>query len=360
MTCCALLEYRGPRALPCLNAAAKSKDQDVRSTALTSLAATLDPAAFPSLIAALQDSDHIVRSTAINGLVRLRDLRAIPHLRQLESDLRVRNLVRPAIQELYLSKIQPSKYPHSWPADSGHIQLLCMDAGTFKGESFGPAERTLLLNHIQSKHTIIRAASLRALASLQAHDLVPTILKNAGGDLPLEPLVSLGGPLVVDYFVEHYQASDTFGRRALAAHLGYGDCWATPLLISLLDDSGMLVYSNPNITTDSNTAIAQFTFGSNQRMLSESPRFTPEANEAFSALVNLVQRHARTKRFLVSDNPPPVSLADEVTRAKRWWATHGNTFLAGKPVPNPGLHIPSRFQEFQAVGTAGGEITGDF
>lgn len=353
--CCTLLGRHGHRAVPALIAAAKLLVREIRVSAVTALAGTMDPDAYPILIAALQGRDESVRSAAIQGLVEFRDLRAIPKLRQLQSDKQFESQIRDAIQRLYAAKIHSDKEASGWPAGAADIALLCANAHTLKGESFGATERNQLLSHIKSKNFAIRSGVLQALISLQARELIPAIIKDAGGELPILPLLNFGGAPVVDYFTARFHASDPQTRRTLFNYLAFSGRWATPLLISLLDDPEMAGGSNLG-----------FSFGIATKSPSKGissfaqPDHSGDANQAFFALVLHLGRHGLPQRVYHGNDGPSPDVFDQVAGVKDWWTIHGKAYFAGKSVPNPNLSIPSPGQ-YQAIGTTnGGETTNDF
>lgn len=76
----------------------------------------------------------------------------------------------------------------------------------------------------------------------------------------------------------------------------------------------------------------------------------PETNFAYTAFTSLAHRHGLKQRSInLARERMKADLPAEIVRLKIWWVSHGQDFLAEKPVPNPNL---TGFQHFMSRGRA--------
>ena len=313
---------------------------------MEALGQTYDPKATMALLPLLKKPDFGVQLRVINALAYLRGHETFEPLRELLDDDQIDSQLRDAaarslIQvdrhtgetaiEKVIAKEKDESVRHNlnvvlqskgdwgyWPPDLLSLRQLTRDAQTIEGERFGNTEFEQFIRHIESDNWAVSSGCLYALGELGVESAVPAILK-------LDPhywagcnaLAKLATSEAVRVLLDRVQSPDENIRSAAISALGTdGGKWAVPVLIELLDDP---------------------TLRRSNRVFSSRP--WPDEHSAHAALRQCLYRAglAGEKRVNLASGSGTFNVDKEIERAKTWWASFGNDFLAGRSVPDPGL-----------------------
>ncbi|MBS0264600.1 MAG: trypsin-like peptidase domain-containing protein [Planctomycetes bacterium] len=311
--CCGLLMHRGPKAIAPLIAALKHSDEGVRTNAAQSLGQSFDPAAVGPLLEALPQEKHPV--SIIWALLYLRDPRAIEPLRKWTNHPSYGQIATDAIRHIQFS----GGYAY-WPPESLPDRLLCRDAETWRGESYGPREIQRMIELLSSADSNISSEAALFLGRSHADDAVPALAKGHYGYTEIA-LAEIASPEAIGALFRRLHTPDPALRVTTIDALGSADRWAVPLLIALLDDRSLFTPGQP------------LEYG----IATTTAKKWPDTHRAHSALWQLLYKcglPGKTANLAVHDAP---DIMAEIPRVKTWWKTYGNDFLDGKEVPNPNL-----------------------
>jgi HEAT repeat protein len=311
--CCDLLMYRGPKAIAPLVAALESSDAGVRSAASNSLGQSFLPAAVEPLLKALPKEKH--PHTLIMALMYLRDPRAIEPLQKWTND--------PSYGQIASEAIRHIQYGggYAWfPAESLPDRLLCREADTWRGESYGPNEIQRMIKLLSSENPNLASEAALFLGRLHADEAVPALAKGHYGYTEIA-LAEIASPEAIDALFRRLHTPEPYLREATISALASADRWAAPLLIALLDDRTLMLPGHAGLDGLGGRGLGKW----------------PDEHRAHAALWQLFANCGLKGPVVnLAQGESPDILA-EIPRVKSWWKVHGEDFMQGKDVPNPNL-----------------------
>lgn len=349
-----ILGARGRRAVEALRQAFRNDpDPLVREYAAGSLGNTRSPKAIPALVEALNDPDQSVRWHAILSLRRVGDRRALKPLAALfESDkgrFHRYQIARALVEIDYefakeallrwaekaednnlrrfllrLAENPPRTSDSRYPGGFADVFGLARDARTIAGERYGKGEILRLLMHIESSNWHLRSACVGALGHLDAPSAVPAIVRaserHPGREEYYSALARIATPKAIECLLSAARSADLHTKKVAVQGLGYGGRWAVPLLIVLLDDPDLRL-RHPE---DKNL----------EAMVFSLTRW-PDGHVAHHALLNCLAEAGFKVQHINLATGGYFNVDKEIAGLKKWWATYGEQFLEGQPVPSP-------------------------